>query len=86
MPNALETSLNVLVSLTLLALLLGPEIVWHRRERRIDRQLRDAERGTGTRHLTAKRAEAPSRGRIAVHLTRVADHPACGENDTCTAA
>ncbi|GAA2073488.1 hypothetical protein GCM10009801_26850 [Streptomyces albiaxialis] len=84
MPNALETALNVLISLTLLALLLGPEIVGHLRERRIDRQLRDAERGIrpsdGT--LPDKAAEKE----IAVHLTPVADRPACRGDDTCTAA
>ncbi|MFG3252626.1 hypothetical protein [Streptomyces sp. NPDC048172] len=87
MQNALETTLNVLISLTLLALLLGPEIVGHLRERRIDRQLRDAERGIrpseGT--LPDKAPKSPKAG-IAVHLTPVAKRPGCRDDDTCTAA
>ncbi|NGO72746.1 hypothetical protein [Streptomyces boncukensis] len=79
MGTALETLWNVLLAAALLTLLLAPALLGERRERRIDRQLRDAERGRPA-------ARKPLGERTAVHLTTVPPLPAPTGDDTCAAA
>ncbi|WP_434596296.1 hypothetical protein [Streptomyces sp. A5-4] len=59
----METVLNYLVVLVIFVLLTLPSFIGHARERRIDRQLRQAERGTGAHAPTALRAVPGSASR-----------------------
>lgn len=84
--NAADITMTILVLLGLTTLLLLPALLGQRREWRIDRQLRDAERGARAPASGGDSDNGRREDLVAIHVTpREPPRRPCNA-DTCTAA